>query len=364
MARTDAGVHAKVYLNQRFYSRQYPPRTAAGGALNARLPGDVVVQKAFAVPSDFDARFSCVAKKNITYFIYNGRVKNPFYLGRAGFYPIPLDERAMSEAAKLFVGERDFAAVRNQGTPVKSTIRRVDYCLAERRGELIIIRVCANGFLYNLVRSIAGTLVYVGAGKLMPDDIPEMLLSGDREKAGPTLPPDGLYLTALRYGRKEIDDWLREREDYQNLKKTSALYGLALYGVWHCWVCWAPLIFCIWNYQDDLNVKNFRRIVSYLSVLGTEQSEFTEYKFEAGLNTRYTPFSTGLAVCSGDTYRFITAINSEGFSLQLKYADPIMETSRRTVLNLRSRRYGAVLGQLPILSFLKPSFLPILFLPP
>ena len=211
--RTDAGVHAKVYVASGLIPGNIPLERLPA-ALNARLPGDVVVHKAFAVPSDFDARFSCETKE-YTYYIYNSRVKNPFYLGRAGFYPTHLNDSVMSEAAKHFVGEQDFAAVRNQGTPVKSTIRRIEYCMVERRGELIIIRVCANGFLYNMVRSIAGTLVYVGAGKLMPDDIPGLLLSCDREKAGPTLPPDGLYLTALRYGRKELDDWLREREDYQ-----------------------------------------------------------------------------------------------------------------------------------------------------
>jgi len=211
--RTDAGVHAKVYLA----SGPVPgniPLERLPLALNARLPGDVVVRKAFWVPDDFDARFSCQAKE-YTYFIYNSRVKNPFYLGRAGFYPVPLNEAAMAEAARHFVGERDFAAVRNQGTPVKNTVRRVDYCTVERRGELVIVRVCANGFLYNMVRSIAGTLVYVGAGKLAPDEIPRLLSAGDREQAGPTLPPDGLYLTALHYGRKEIDDWFGKREDYQ-----------------------------------------------------------------------------------------------------------------------------------------------------
>jgi len=107
---------------------------------------------------------------------------------------------------------------------------------------------------------------------------------------------------------------------------TGALRALALVGML------GTLVFCIWNYQDDLNVKNFRRIVSYLSLIGTERGEFTEYRFESGLSTEYAPFGSGLAVCSGDTYRFVTAIDKDGFSLQLKYVDPVIETSRRTAL--------------------------------
>ncbi len=174
-------------------------------ALNARLPEAVVIHRAVAVEDGFDARFSCVCKE-YTYLIHNSRTRDPFLTDRAWFYPQPLDVAAMARAAQDLVGTHDFAAVRNEGTPVKSTVRTICYCQAEARpGGLVAIRVCADGFLYNMVRAIAGTLVYVGIGKIPPDGIPAILASGDREAAGPTAPPCGLYMTALNYEREELD---------------------------------------------------------------------------------------------------------------------------------------------------------------
>jgi tRNA pseudouridine38-40 synthase len=112
----------------------------------------------------------------------------------------------MQRAARDFVGKQDFAAVKNEGTPVKSTVRTIFYCeVEERPGDIIAIRVCADGFLYNMVRAITGTLVYVGIGKIAPDGIPAILESRDRLAAGPTAPPVGLYMTALNYQMEELD---------------------------------------------------------------------------------------------------------------------------------------------------------------
>ena len=201
--RTDAGVHARYYVASAQLDTSIPlDRLPA--ALNSRLPRDIVVHRAVAVPEDFDARFSC-KNKEYTYVIHNSRTRDPFSIDRAYFYPQTLDADAMSRAASHFVGRQDFAAVKSEGTPVKSTVRTMYYCTAERRGDMIYIRACADGFLYNMVRAIAGTLIYCGIGKIAPDDIPAILRSGDRELAGPTAPPCGLYMTALTYGMEELD---------------------------------------------------------------------------------------------------------------------------------------------------------------
>lgn len=201
--RTDAGVHAKYYVCN-FKGTTHIPLDKLPFALNAHLPPAVAVRKAVSVPEAFDARFSCMSKE-YTYLFYNSRLPDPFWLDRACFCPQTLNERAMAAAAIQFIGKQDFAAVRSVGTPVKSTVRTICACSVERRGPVILIRVEADGFLYNMVRAIAGTLMYVGIGKLMPDDISEILCSRDRERAGPTAPAGGLYMTALRYGMPELD---------------------------------------------------------------------------------------------------------------------------------------------------------------
>ena len=134
-----------------------------------------------------------------TYQIYNSRLKDPFYVNRAWFYPRHLDENVMQAAANQFVGTHDFAAVRSVGTDVKSTVRTVYYYNVERQGELVTLRVCANGFLYNMARAMAGTVVYAAEGKIRPEEIGEILASGNRTAAGPTVPAGGLYMTRLWY---------------------------------------------------------------------------------------------------------------------------------------------------------------------
>ena len=105
----------------------------------------------------------------------------------------------MRAAARAFEGTHDFAAVRSVGTETKTTVRTVYWCDAEREGNLITVRVCANGFLYNMCRAIVGTLVYASYGKIEPEDIPKLLELGDRRLTGPTMPPQGLYLNRVWY---------------------------------------------------------------------------------------------------------------------------------------------------------------------
>jgi tRNA pseudouridine38-40 synthase len=171
--------------------------------MNTHLPHDIVVREAFEVPEEFNSIGSCV-KKEYTYQIYNSRIRDPFYVNRACFYPKRLDEAVMQQAADRFVGTHDFAAVRSVGTDVKSTVRTVHYFDVERQGNLILLRVCANGFLYNMARAMSGTVIYAAEGKFPPEAVTEILENGDRTAAGPTLPPGGLYMTKLWYECGEV----------------------------------------------------------------------------------------------------------------------------------------------------------------
>ena len=195
--RTDAGVHAEYYVAN-FHTASRIPVDRIPFAVNTHIPDDIVVRRAYEVAEDFNAIGSCI-KKEYTYRIYNAPTNNPCYVNRAYFYPNRLDEAVMDRAARMFEGTHDFAAVRSVGTNVKSTVRTVYYCYVTRSGELLELKVCANGFLYNMVRAITGTVLYAAEGKLTPEDIPVILDAGNRTLAGPTAPPGGLYLTHVWY---------------------------------------------------------------------------------------------------------------------------------------------------------------------
>ena len=201
--RTDAGVHAETYIAN-FRTASSIPCDRIPLAVNTRLPDDIVVVKATEVSEGFNAIGSCL-KKEYTYRIYNSRVKNPFYVNRAYFYPKRLDEDFLDRAAHMFVGTHDFAAVRSVGTETRTTVRTIYWCDVTRSGELLELKVCADGFLYNMVRAITGTVLYAAEGKFRPEDIPAILESRDRTLAGPTVPPGGLYLTRLWYEDERLN---------------------------------------------------------------------------------------------------------------------------------------------------------------
>jgi len=195
--RTDAGVHAERYCAN-FKTSSSIPADRLPLALNSLLPADISVQNAMQVPDDFDANLSC-KKKEYTYRIFNSRLRDPFYAGRAYFYPQKLDVESMKAAAKHFVGTKDFAAVRSLGTETKTTVRTVFWYEIEVKENLIELRACADGFLYNMARAMVGTLLYVSEGKIAPDELPQLLAQKDRCLTGPTVPPGGLYLTRIWY---------------------------------------------------------------------------------------------------------------------------------------------------------------------
>lgn len=195
--RTDAGVHAERYcMNFKTTSNIPPDRLPL--AANSLLPRDIAVQSAMYVPDDFDSNLSCI-KKEYTYRIFRSRIRNPFYNERAYFYPKELDLGKMKKASRHFIGTHDFAAMRSVGTNTKTTVRTVYWYEIEEAGKILELRVCADGFLYNMARAMAGTLIYVSEGKITPDEIPDLLEGKDRCGAGPTVPPDGLYMTKIWY---------------------------------------------------------------------------------------------------------------------------------------------------------------------
>ena len=195
--RTDAGVHALRYCAN-FRSGCTVPVDRLPLAVNARLPGDIAVVDAVEVAEDFNAIGSCI-KKEYVYKILNSRIPDPFLAERVCFYPQRLDISLMQAAARAFEGTHDFKAVRSEGTQTKTTVRTVHWCRAEKDGDLITVSICANGFLYNMCRAMVGTMVYASYGKLIPEEIPELLEKRDRRLTGPTMPPQGLYLNRIWY---------------------------------------------------------------------------------------------------------------------------------------------------------------------
>ena len=195
--RTDAGVHALRYCAN-FRTDCRIPIDRFPLAVNSRLPGDISVSDAVEAPEDFNAIGSCL-KKEYIYRILNSAVPDPFLQKRACFYPQRLDLSLMQQAARAFEGTHDFKAVRSLGTETKTTVRTVYWCRAEKEGDLITVSICADGFLYNMCRAMVGTMVYASYGKLLPEEIPQLLQIGDRRLTGPTMPPQGLYLNRVWY---------------------------------------------------------------------------------------------------------------------------------------------------------------------
>lgn len=200
-SRTDAGVHAKGNIAV-FDTEARMPAEKISYALNQRLPKDIVVQNSCQVAEDFHPRH-CDTRKTYTYHIYRGEFPMPLRSRYAYFTYIPLDVMKMKEAAALLIGEHDFKSFCSANTQVESTVRTIEYLDVAELGEELVITVRGNGFLYNMVRIIAGTLLDVGRGFIQVDDIPAILAACDREKAGQTLPACGLTLEKYEFMTKD-----------------------------------------------------------------------------------------------------------------------------------------------------------------
>ncbi len=196
-SRTDAGVHA---LGQRahFEAETSIPADKFPFVLNRFLPYDIRVLHCEIVPDDFHARF-CTKNKTYTYRIHNAVHASALYRNLTAHIPIPLDDKLMHEAAQTLVGTHDFAAFAAAGGSAKTTVRTIEEISVTRAGEEITLVVRGNAFLYNMVRIIAGTLIYIGQGKLPPDCLQTALETGNRLDLGITAPAQGLELTRISY---------------------------------------------------------------------------------------------------------------------------------------------------------------------
>ncbi|MEG2525143.1 MAG: tRNA pseudouridine(38-40) synthase TruA [Oscillospiraceae bacterium] len=201
-SRTDSGVHAEKFCIS-FDREGVTPLGKLVLAINAHLPRDVRVISARPVSDDFHARYSARAKRYI-YKVYNSRVLDPFFHGRAAQFVTHIDERKLDGIAKAFVGTHDFAAFCSIKTDAESTVRTVCDFSVSRDGELVIFSVCADGFLYNMVRIMAGTLMNAARGKLTRDDIERALETGVRTNRFPTAPACGLYLADVIYDEETL----------------------------------------------------------------------------------------------------------------------------------------------------------------
>lgn len=196
-SRTDSGVHSLGNVAV-FDTNTRMPAEKISFALNQRLPEDIVVQDSCEVPEDWHPRYQN-SRKTYEYRILNRTFRMPSRRFDTYFYHHPLDVEKMQKAASYLVGEHDFKSFCAIGAQVKTTVRTVYACDVLKNGEIITIRVTGNGFLYNMVRIIAGTLIQVGGGALPLERIPEILAAQDRSAAGPTAPAQGLTMMGIEF---------------------------------------------------------------------------------------------------------------------------------------------------------------------
>lgn len=196
-SRTDSGVHANMfYVSFKTYSDIETERLLF--ALNMYLPRDIAVKACEEADADFHARYSAVAKQYV-YKIWNSKVRNPFLERYSLHYRYPIDVEVLDRAAKGFLGTHDFASFCSIRTDTPDTVRTVRRSEVVRNGELVEFIVEADGFLFNMVRIMVGTLLFVAQGKIAADDIRKIILLKDRTKAGPTAPAHGLFLNKVFY---------------------------------------------------------------------------------------------------------------------------------------------------------------------
>lgn len=195
--RTDAGVHAlgqvaNFKTNSEISIEKLPL------AINSQLKNSIVIKEAEEVDERFHSRYNA-KHKTYRYIINNSKCGTAIYRNLEYSYPFKLDAEKMKQASKYFEGEHDFKAFKSSGTSSKNSVRTIYKAIVKQEGEKIIIELTGNGFLYNMVRIISGTLLDVGLGKIRAEEIPEMIESKDRQRAGKTLPAHGLYLVEVKY---------------------------------------------------------------------------------------------------------------------------------------------------------------------
>ena len=197
-SRTDAGVHANDFCcNIRTENEIECYRLK--GALNAVLPDSISVKSVCEAAPDFHARYDCVTKQYV-YRVWNADFKNPFLVGRAWHYKNKIDETFLNEQAQAYVGTHDYKAFCSAGSAVEDTVRTVKSFSVTRDGDEVLFTVEADGFLYNMVRIMVGSLIEISENKIEKDKLSAIIESKNRALAGRTAPPQGLYLNKVNYG--------------------------------------------------------------------------------------------------------------------------------------------------------------------
>lgn len=200
-SRTDSGVHSLGNVAVFDTNTRIPPEKICY-ALNQRLPEDIVVQSSCQVPGDFHPRH-CYSEKTYEYRILNRKIPMPTLRRDTYFYYRDLNVENMQKAAKYLEGTHDFKSFCSVRTTVEDTVRKILSCSVEKSSEdIITIRVTGTGFLYNMVRIIAGTLILVGVGERTPEDMTAILEAKERSAAGPTAPAQGLTMIGIRYPKE------------------------------------------------------------------------------------------------------------------------------------------------------------------
>lgn len=196
-SRTDAGVHALDFVCNYFCDGQIPPDKIPV-ALNTKLPYDIRVKSARYESDDFSARFNAHSKTYL-YKTCCDRILSPFLYNYVYHFPYCVDVKKMECASKHFIGTHDFYGFMTLGSSQKTTVRTVNSLSVCEKDGILEFEINANAYLYNMVRIISGTLLYVGIGKIEADEIPDIIKSRDRRRAGITAKPQGLYLKKVIY---------------------------------------------------------------------------------------------------------------------------------------------------------------------
>jgi tRNA pseudouridine38-40 synthase len=200
-SRTDSGVHANEFcITIENDGGTIPPDKLPLAAAKF-LPEDISIISAESCDDAFHPRYDAIGKEYL-YRIYNKNVMDPFLVDRAWFYPRVINDvgiEAMKTCCNYFIGKHDFSSFMSVGSDVTDTVRDIKYLNIEKNGDIIDIRIMADGFLYNMVRIIVGTLVEVGVGRFSPDYVKHIIDSADRSLAGMTAPAAGLYLNRVFY---------------------------------------------------------------------------------------------------------------------------------------------------------------------
>ncbi len=196
-SRTDSGVHANMYCLTLDTDMNITDEGVVM-ALNTKLPRDISAVSCKRVDSDFHPRYNCTSKEYV-YKIYNGKIRDPFLDKYTYHYRFPLDAEHLDREAKHFIGTHDFSGFCSVKSDVDDTVRTITKADVKRENDLVTFTFEGDGFLYNMVRIMVGTLLFVNEGKIKDGELAKIIASCDRQRAGKTAPPQGLFLNKVNY---------------------------------------------------------------------------------------------------------------------------------------------------------------------